>query len=450
MRSITSLVRKAPRLSAVLAVAAAVVTVPAVLFAWGPSRPTYTTQHPADHVTFNSITNNPAHGDERNFVQVKEAGAANSTYADSKKLVPGKTYTVFMYYHNNAASNLNASGKGIAKDVTAKAELPAIVKSGASATKAVGYINASNASPKSVWDDVSFSNTSGGDIALRYVAGSATIHNQGKTNGAKLSDKIVTSGAALGYDSLNGVVPGCNEYAGYVTFNFVADQANFTVSKQVRKTGSKEWTEKVTVNPGDKVDYLIGYKNTGTTQQNNVVVKDTLPKGVSYVNGTTMLKNALNPDGKKVSDNVTTNGINISNYTPGSNAYLWFTAKVGSAKELLCGTNTLVNKATVETNNGSKHDTATVVVEGEECKPEQPGKLTVCELDTYKIVTINENDFDTDKYSKDLSDCQKPEQPKTPETPAELPHTGPVDTLMQLIGAVSLAGATAYYAKSRR
>ena len=367
---IMNIVRKAPkRLYMAVAVAAAVVTVPAALLAWGPDRPTYTTQHPADHVTFNSITNNPVQGDERNFVQVKESTAGNSTYKDSISLAAGKEYTVFMYYHNNAASNLNASGKGIAKGVNAKAEIPAIVPTGSNGTKAVGYINASNATPKSVSDDISFSNKTGGDIALRYVPGSATIHNKGKTNGATLSDSIVTSGAKLGYDSLNGVVPGCNQYAGYITFKVKADQANFTVEKKVRKLGSTAWSKSVNAQPGDKVEYLIGYKNTGTTKQNDVVVKDTLPKGVSYVNGTTMLKNALNPNGKKVSDNVTKDGINISNYTPGSNAYVWFTAQIGSKDELPCGTQKLVNKATVETNNGNKSDTADVIVDNGECAP---------------------------------------------------------------------------------
>lgn len=370
MRNIVNIVRKAPkRLYMAVAVAAAVVTVPAALLAWGPDRPTYTIEHPADHVTFNSITNNPAHGDERNFVQVKESTASNSTYKENVSLAAGKEYTIFMYYHNNAATNLNASGKGIAKGVNAKAQIPAIVKSGSNGTKAVGYINASNASPKSVWDDISFSNKTGGDIALRYVPGSATIHNKGKINGSKLSDSIVTSGAPLGYNSLNGVVPGCEQFAGYVTFKVKADQPNFTVEKKVRKLGSDTWSKSVNAQPGDKVEYLIGYKNTGTTMQNDVVVKDTLPQGVSYVNDTTMLKNALNPNGKKVSDNVTKGGINISNYTPGSNAYVWFTAKIGSKDELECGTQKLVNKATVETNNGNKSDTADVIVDNGECKP---------------------------------------------------------------------------------
>ena len=58
------------KLSAVLVSLIAIVGVGAVAYAsFGPSRPTYTWAHPADHITFNSITDNPEAGDERAFLQ---------------------------------------------------------------------------------------------------------------------------------------------------------------------------------------------------------------------------------------------------------------------------------------------------------------------------------------------------------------------------------------------
>ena len=69
MSTLTSLIRRAPkRLFAAVAVIAAAIIVPAAVLAWGPDRPTFTIEQPANYVTFNSITNNPVHGDERNFV----------------------------------------------------------------------------------------------------------------------------------------------------------------------------------------------------------------------------------------------------------------------------------------------------------------------------------------------------------------------------------------------
>jgi hypothetical protein len=43
-----------------------------------------------------------------------------------------------------------------------------------------------------------------------------------------------------------------------------------------------------------------------------------------------------------------------------------------------------------------------------DCKPTPPpAKITVCDLTTLATVTINESDFDSNKYSKNLNDCQQ-------------------------------------------
>ena len=393
------------KLWAVIATIALAIIVPAALLAWGPDRPTYTIEDPADHVTFNSITNNPAIGDERNFMQVREANAGNETYADQINLTVGHQYVVFVYYHNNASSSLNDSGVGIANGAFVRAEVPAVVANGSDGTRAVGYVGAANASPSQVWDDIAFTNNSGGDIALRFVPGSATIHSHGSVNGATLSDNIITSGAAIGYDSLNGVLPGCEEYAGYVTFRVQADQPNFTVSKQVRISGAEDWEETVTADPGDSVDFLITYRNTGTTRQNDVVIRDSLPTGMTYIDGSTYVVNSTNPDGIQVSDNiVTAGGINIGDYNAGAAAYVKFSARVAANDNLpVCGINNLNNVATVRTNNGSKTDNSIVTVR------------RICE-----------------------------------ETPEELPTTGIGEDIAGLFGLGALATGFNYYMLSRR
>lgn len=66
-------------------------------------------------------------------------------------------------------------------------------------------------------DDIKLKNGSAGDIAVRYVPGSATIHSK-VVDGKTMADSIITTGAPLGYNALDGKVPGCNEFAGYVTF----------------------------------------------------------------------------------------------------------------------------------------------------------------------------------------------------------------------------------------
>lgn len=384
MKKLFAALRSAPKRVATLAIIAAAIAVPASLYAWGPDRPTYTMQDPADHVTFNSITDNAKYGDERNFVQIREAGTG--TYGENINIQPGKEYEVFVYYHNNAATRLNSAEngyKGIAQNAKMRIQMPASVAAGQKA-RVTGILSADNAQPQQVWDEAYGTSTSNDTVYLRYTQGSATIHNLGTTNGATMPDSLFGEGAPLGYNSLDGKLPGCNEYAGYVTFRFKAVQPNFEVSKQVSKAGANSYSENVTVNPGDSVNYKIQYKNTGTVKQDNVVINDVLPKGVTYVPGTTYYATG-NSNGqwvKSTSDNVTKGGINIGTFSPGANAYVAFTAKVASNDELeKCGTNVLTNKAQAITENGTKEDTADVTT-NKECKPQPEYKCTALAVST--------------------------------------------------------------------
>lgn len=483
MKKVFAAIKRAPKRAASLAIVLAAVLVPAALLAWGPDRPTFTMAHPAPYVTFNSITDNPTHGDERNFVQIKEATASNSTYGENVNLQAGHDYEVYVYYHNNAASNLNDAAhdyKGIAKNAYMRVQMPATVEAGQKA-RVTAFVGASNANPTQVWDEAY--GTATGNFALRYVPGSATIHSNGAVNGKTLPNNLYTTGTPLGYDSLNGTLPGCNQYAGYVTFKIHVDQPNFEVQKTVSLAGQNKYAEQVTAQPGNEVDYKIQYKNTGTTQQDNVVIKDMLPAGMTYVSGSTKVANSkTNGQWTSVSDNgVVAGGINIGSYAPNGNAYVKFTAKVVDNDKLAnCGVNTLVNTAKAETPNGSKSDTANVVV-SKTCAPKEievcrlsdkkivtikesemdttkystnfndckeipaPHQIQVCRLSDKMIVTINESEFTSSKYSKNLNDCKV-----TPVVPKELPHTGATDGIAAALGAASLIAAAGYYVASRR
>ena len=74
MRKIFNKLRSMPKRYAVLTAALlAAVIVPAALNAWVPSdRATFTWDKPATYVTFNSMTNNPKQGDERDFFKIRD------------------------------------------------------------------------------------------------------------------------------------------------------------------------------------------------------------------------------------------------------------------------------------------------------------------------------------------------------------------------------------------
>ena len=382
------------------------IAVPGAILAWGPDRPTYTMENPADHVTFNSITNaqgNFFSGDERNFVLIREEGG---NWVDQVDLQPGKTYEVFNYFHNNASTTLNSAEynyAGIAKNAKMDVNIPATVQPGEKA-QFLASVSADNASPNEVWDQAYGTNTTSGVLGIRIVSGSATIHSNGAVNGTKMPDELFTTGANLGYDSLNGEIPGCLPYSGYVSYKVKIVQPNFEVSKKVSKSGANDWQESISAKPGETVDYLIEYKNTGSTDQNDVVLKDTLPEGMTYVEGSSSIANASNNfTPTKISDGITSGGYIIGNYTPGSNAYVKFSAKMPSSEQLPCGDSKLTNKATASTANGSKDDTADVTT-NKECKPSYScDALTITKISRTKFefntnYTINNTEFTGVKY----------------------------------------------------
>ena len=361
--SIISMLKYAPkRTIAVVAMIASAVIVPATLFAWGPERPTYDYIKGSPIVTFNSIDKNPNYGDERNFVTIKDAANQNAGgWVDDITVENGKEYYVRMYVHNNAAGGLSQ----IASNVTSKFNVPTY---SAKTIQIDGYLESPDAKPVKIWDQAAFNSTK--DFSVSYVAGSAMYTNNVFTGGKKLDDKLISTGVKLGYDKydattgFDGNIPGCYKYAGFVTFKVKATTIDYTVQKTVRVNGAtdKTFKENVSVKPGDKVDYQIYFKNTGGTQLKDVVVKDILPAGMTYVAGSSKLYNS---DGlKTIADGITAGGAVIGGYMPNGDAYLMFTATVPANDKLeKCGTNTLTNTAKVTTSNGSKEDTATVTVD---------------------------------------------------------------------------------------
>jgi len=370
-----------------IATLTAAVIIPTIATAWGPTRPTFTTAVPATYVTFDSITDNPVQGDERNFMQIKDASASNSTYADSMSLVAGHTYTVFMYYHNDASSSLNASGVGVATGAYIRTALPNNVNG---SNEAGAYIGAANANPGEVYDDVTL--TSSSSLSINYVPGSAHIYDQGPINGDPLPDSIATTGTPLGYDSLNGVVPGCNQYSGYVTYNFTASSSSYVFSKQVSKHGANTWAKTYAAQPGETVDYLLEYANTGSTVDNNVVIKDQLPAGETYVPGSTIYGNGTFPNGTKATDGVTTTGINIGDYADGANGWVIFSAKVADNGSLpVCGPNTLINNGSAIVGSSTENSTANVTTTETCTTPSTP--VYTCNGLTASLISGNEYSF---------------------------------------------------------
>lgn len=187
---------------------------------WGPERKTFTWVDPAPYATFNSITDNPSLGDERNFVRIREV-KDGERYKDEVTIEAGKIYEVYIYYHNNAdAHDIGKTAIGIADGASVKSSFPATINAGKKAT-VTATLFASDTDPLAVWDGAYL--IASENVKLEYVSGSAIIHNGGELNGSAMNpDELFGDGTLLGYDKFSGLLPGCNEYAGYITYQIEA------------------------------------------------------------------------------------------------------------------------------------------------------------------------------------------------------------------------------------
>ena len=246
---------KLAALSTAIVAAGAVST--AVVSAWGDNtggRKTYTVEEInkgvlGDTIVFNSIKDDTLPKgnikDERNFVAARDASTGNhgidNVWQNNEITVEeGKTYIVRLYAHNN-----NPKGEAAtAKDTAVNFSLGTVVST---EQRVDGYINSSNATPSKYWDDVVFKSADGRKFYLDYVEGSALLENNGvgKNPGVKLNDEVVTSGVKIGYNSLNGEVPGCYGFANYITIEVKPVFENTSIEKKVRKLDDKEFSEQV-------------------------------------------------------------------------------------------------------------------------------------------------------------------------------------------------------------
>ena len=378
---------------------------------WGPERPTYTWQKPADHATMNSMTNNPAIGDERNFVRIRKVGG-NDKYTDNVVAEPGAEYEVEVFFHNNAAANLNdKTGRSYAQNLRLRMQqIPENIHKGEN-VMIKGTISATNTDPKEVWDTAYIKAEQA--VSLRYVPGSARIHTQGALNNKLIDDEALfgkNRGTRLGYDRW-GLLPGCNEYSGNVTFRIKVDKTGLDMHKTVSKELANNYQNSIEAEPGETLDFKVHFKNTGTTLLKNVIAYDLLGQGMTFVPGTTRIFNDTFPNGTFEKDNLFKNGFNIGDYKSGMEATITYKVKIIDDEKLFpCGKAvTIENNSAVGINGATIHDKVQVKV------------TRKCTL-----------------------------TPKTPDTPKELPHTGTSEVVLAMVIVTAIGIGGAYYFASMK
>ena len=413
--------------------------------AWGPERDTFTMETPATYPTFNSITNNPTIGDERDFVRVGEIGADVTDLTNNVVVVPGRQYLVYIYFHNNASSTFNDAAhnhSGVALRTRMSSAFSTVLTP-SNAGEISATITADNTTPGSVWDEAHMT-TNADKVLMRYVAGSAHIYNNWKTNNAVLSPNLFTeTGTLLGLNVLNGVIPGCEEYHGVVTYVLQAEELGGSISKTVSKDGA-EFTEAANIAPGEEATFQLTIVNTGDVALTNATIKDTLPAGLTLVPGSVQLRANDSSTWDQLPDDIIGNGLNLGTIGTGNTVYV--TYRVVAGADFDCNGTELTNNATLtydsETSSGdTKTDSAVVTVKKTDCEtPDIP--LDNCET------------------NPGLEGCTPPSDPDNPEKTCatnpemagcqELPKTGPLEIVMAIVVIIGIGGGGYYLYRTQK
>lgn len=169
-------------------------------------------------IVFNSISdgaytddNGVLHrlGDERNFVCAREYGTQDIWASNGIQVEDGKEYIISLYVHNNSPLGM----KAIAKNVKVRFYVPG---SAGKYVSVFGYIESPNAEPSKYWDSVYF--YSDQSFHIEAISNSGLWESNGQSSNSILSNEILSSrGTYVGYNELDGSIPGCYQYSGYAS-----------------------------------------------------------------------------------------------------------------------------------------------------------------------------------------------------------------------------------------
>ena len=381
--------------------ALAFISTAGVFAGWTPDRPVYDWNNSAERVgstngpRMNAFINTPDYGDERAFFDArKQEETTGKPYKDVLPYVTqgSKKVVLRTYIHNGANQSTNADGVGVAKDAKVRIDLP----SGTStALRSRSYITISNPAPGypgEVTDTAELVDNT--EFAIRYVPGSAKIYNAAHTGGFALSDNIVSSGATIGYDQLNGNVPGCFEFQATVEITVEVLSTQPSIEKVVRKAGDSTYTDFAQVKPNDNIQWRIFFQNKGSMALDKVAITDQLPPHLRLVPGSVrwiyVAANGSNQDVVQPDNDLFTKYVDFGSWGANGGFYLRFdTTALDDFSTCEATVRNLTHMHSQQTPNDIT-DFADVKIVKENCVP--PQQSFACDgLDVTKVNRTNFN-----------------------------------------------------------
>lgn len=276
------------------------------------------------------------HPNDRPTLEVTNYTTSPEGYQSSTVVEPGQRVAFRVYIHNNEEGTTaeNVVVSSIVTDGFKDAHNGSVTVSASNASSVTGNVSVTSSAP----------------VKLEYVENSTKRWWFTDSTMQYMQYEVMPNTIWNGSIDL-GDINGCFQYVQYVTFlaDVVAQPANpaqLTLEKKVSTTKSN-FVEQVDVERDDTVWFDLQVSNTGDEAAQNVVVRDVLPGGLTYVNGSTEVQRGQLVDDGVGDEIVTAGGLNIGELL-GSNtiANVRFQAKVDSDSSEGVKTNTGYTKAT--------------------------------------------------------------------------------------------------------
>lgn len=280
-----------------------------------------------DLVTLNSVIDSPIR-DARFFIWAHAVGSGEpeDPTANVVQVEDGKIYEIWMYVQND---NSGTTAEGV------RAAISVPTMSTGKACQIAGFVHSDNAVATKAWSTVTLTGEQG--FALNYVFGETKLFNAAHPDGLSLSDGIVTKAASergvlIGYDELDGKLPGGSDYGTYIMIQVQAqylEPVPMSVKSRARMDETAEWQEVLAgVQAGDELTYRVEYQNVSTGTEEKVLGAFELDPNLEYIAGSARFFNAEFPDGVNLKDDFVSNGVGIGDYGANANAIIEFRVRV--------------------------------------------------------------------------------------------------------------------------
>ena len=167
---------------------------------------------------FNSYTNAPNYGDERDFLNARPLNTTR--FANKLEVKSGEEVLLRVYYDNDSEPRIEPyPGSSTARDTRVAVLLP---NARASTMNIAANITAANTRPRAIGDTVTFYSKQPFDVI--YVAYSARLWNRAHPSGLPLPSRLVTGdGTLIGYEKMDGNIAGCFCQSGLITLRVLIE-----------------------------------------------------------------------------------------------------------------------------------------------------------------------------------------------------------------------------------